>query len=72
MHPNPVFRREPRESALELARERGFGGLTVTVSGDVLAAHAPFVLEEERVIAHLVRADPLVRSRPRSPDSLRA
>ena len=61
MHPNPVFRREPRESALDLARERGFGIFTVAGPDGVLAAHAPFVLDEGRVLAHLVRVNPLAR-----------
>ena len=61
MHPNPVFRREPRESALELARERGFGVFTVAGPQGVLASHAPFVLDERRVLAHLVRVNPLAR-----------
>ena len=61
MHPNPVFRREPHESALELARERGFGILTVAGPDGVLAAHIPFVLEDERVLAHVIRANPLAR-----------
>ena len=61
MHPNPVFRREPRGLALELARERGFGALTVAGPDGVLAAHLPFVLDEGRVLAHLVRVNPLAR-----------
>lgn len=61
MHPNPVFRREPRESALDLARERGFGTFTVAGPEGVLAAHAPFVLDEWRVLTHLVRVNPLAR-----------
>jgi len=61
MHPNPVFRREPRESALELARERGFGTLTVAGPNGVLAAHVPFVVEDKRVLAHVIRANPLAR-----------
>ena len=61
MHPNPVFRREPRESALDLARERGFGTFTVAGPEGVLAAHVPFVLDEGRVLAHLVRVNPLAR-----------
>ena len=61
MHPNPAFRREPRESALEFARERGFGALTVALPEGVLAVHVPFVLEEGRVLGHLVRANPLAR-----------
>ena len=47
--------------ALELARERGFGALTVAGPDGVLAAHLPFVLDEGRVLAHLVRVNPLAR-----------
>ena len=67
MHPNPVFRGEPRESALELARERGFGTLTVAGPDGVLGAHVPFVLEDERVLAHVIRANPLARHLRRGP-----
>lgn len=61
MHPNSAFRRESRERALSFARERGFGVLCVVASDGVLAAHLPFLLEEERVAAHLARANPLAR-----------
>ena len=61
MHPNPVFRRQTREWALAFARERGFGALTVAGPDGVLAAHVPFVLDDDRVLAHLVRVNPLVR-----------
>ena len=61
MHPNPVFRRQPREWALAFAAERGFGALTVAGPGGVLAAHVPFVLDDDRVLAHLVRVNPLAR-----------
>ena len=61
MHPNRIFRRASRESALEFARERGFGALTVAGPEGVLAAHVPFVLDQERVLAHLVRVNPLAR-----------
>ena len=67
MHPNPVFRQEARESALALARERGFGVFTVAGPEDVLAAHLPFVLDEGRVLAHLVRVNPLARHLGRGP-----
>ena len=61
MHPNPVFRRQTREWALAFARERGFGALTVAGPDGVLAAHVPFVLDDDRVLAHLVRVNPLAR-----------
>jgi transcriptional regulator len=61
MHPNPVFRREQCESALAFARERGFGVVTVAVAEGVLAAHVPFVVDQGRILAHLMRVNPLVR-----------
>ena len=67
MHPNPVFRQEPRGSALELASERGFGTFTVAGPEGVLAAHLPFVLDEDRVLAHLVRVNPIARHLRREP-----
>ena len=67
MHPNPVFRRHPRNWALAFARERGFGALTVAGPEGVLAAHVPFVLDEDRVLAHVVRANPLARRLGRGP-----
>ena len=61
MHPNPVFRRQTRDWALAFARERGFGALTAAGPDGVLAAHVPFVLDDDRVLAHLVRVNPLAR-----------
>lgn len=61
MHPNPTFRQEPESRALAFAAERGFGVLTVCGPEGVLAAHVPFVLEEDRLAAHLVRSNPLAR-----------
>ncbi len=65
MHPNPAYRQEPQLRALDFARERGFGALTVASSGagpeGVLAAHVPFLLEDGRMAAHMVRSNPLAR-----------
>lgn len=61
MHPNPAFRKEPEARALGFAAERGFGVLTASGPEGVLAAHVPFVLEEGRLAAHLVRSNPLAR-----------
>lgn len=61
MHPNPVFRREPEARALEVARARGFGVLTVAGPDSVLAAQVPFVLEGGVLAAHLVRSNPVAR-----------
>jgi len=61
MHPNPAYRQEPQARALDFARERGFGALTVAGSEGVLAAHVPFLVEDGLVAAHMVRSNPLVR-----------
>ena len=61
MHPNPMFRAEPDESVLEFVRERSFGVLTVSGPQRVLAAHVPFVLHENRILAHLMRVNPLAQ-----------
>ncbi len=61
MHPNPAYRQEPQARALDFARERGFGTLTVAGPEGVLAAHVPFLVEDGLVAAHLVRSNPLVR-----------
>ncbi len=61
MHPNPVFRQEPRARLLEFARERGFGVFTAAGPRAMLAAHVPFVMEQEGIAAHLVRANPLAQ-----------
>ncbi len=62
MHPNPVFRQESEARARAFAAERGFGALTVAAGGEVLAAHVPFLLEGDRIEAHLVRSNPIARA----------
>jgi transcriptional regulator len=61
MHPNPAYRQQPEARALDFARERGFGAMTVAGPDGVLAAHVPFVMADGRIAAHLVRSNPLVR-----------
>jgi transcriptional regulator len=61
MHPNPAFRDEDHRKALEVARARGFGILTVAGPDGVLASHVPFVIEHAKIGAHLVRSNPIAR-----------
>ncbi len=61
MHPNPAYRQESQAHALDFARERGFGALTVAGPEGVQAAHVPFVVEDGVVAAHLVRSNPLAQ-----------
>lgn len=62
MHPNPAFRSEERDTATALASERGFGVLTVASEKSVLAAHVPFLVQGDRIEAHLVRSNPIARA----------
>ncbi|HQU68381.1 MAG TPA: FMN-binding negative transcriptional regulator [Albidovulum sp.] len=62
MHPNQIYRQNPRKANLAFARERGFGMLSVNGDNGPLAAHVPFVLspEGDTLDIHLVRSNPIV------------
>jgi transcriptional regulator len=64
MHPNPVFRDTPTARNLALARERGFGVLSVNGGSGPLMAHVPFVVNAEGTEAylHLMRSNPIARA----------
>lgn len=64
MHPNPAFRQEPTDRNLAFARARGFGILTVNGPEGPLAAHVPFLLNDDAGFAelHLARSNPIARA----------
>jgi len=64
MHPNPAFRQDPREKNLAFARARGFGILTVNGPEGPIAAHIPFLLNDDASFAemHLARSNPIARA----------
>lgn len=64
MHPNPAFRQDPREKNLAFARARGFGVLTINGPEGPLAAHVPFLLNDDASFAemHLARSNPVARA----------
>ena len=64
MHPNPAFRQDPREKNLAFARARGFGILSVNGPEGPLAAHIPFLLNDDASFAelHLARSNPIARA----------
>jgi transcriptional regulator len=64
MHPNPAFRQDPRDRNLAFARARGFGILSVNGPEGPLAAHVPFLLNEDGSFAelHLARSNPIARA----------
>ncbi|QYK42328.1 MAG: FMN-binding negative transcriptional regulator [Paracoccaceae bacterium] len=64
MHPNPVFRQTSAAQSLEIARERGFGVLSVNGPEGPLAAHVPFEVDAGggAVTLHLARSNPIARA----------
>ena len=66
MHPNPAFRKEPKDQNADFARERGFGVLMVSQEGAPLASHVPFLLNAAADMAelHLVRSNPICKAAP--------
>lgn len=64
MHPNPAFRQEHRDRNLAFARDRGFGVLSVNGPDGPLAAHVPFLLNDDASFAelHLARSNPVARA----------
>jgi transcriptional regulator len=64
MHPNPAFRQAPRDQSIAFARSRGFGILTINGPDGPLAAHVPFLLDEDAAHAdlHLARSNPIARA----------
>jgi transcriptional regulator len=64
MHPNPAFRQEPQDRNLAFARSRGFAILSVNGPEGPLAAHVPFLLNDDASFAdlHLARSNPIARA----------
>ena len=64
MHPNPIFRSDDHDKSLSFAAERGFGILSVNGDNGPLAAHLPFVFNEDRskLAFHMLRSNPVARS----------
>lgn len=64
MHPNPIFRGEPRDRHIGFARDRGFGQLCVNGDQVPLVCHVPFALSADgtRADLHLVRSNPVARA----------
>ena len=69
MHPNAAFRQEPYDRNLAFARARGFGILSMNGPDGPLAAHIPFLLNEDASFAemHLARSNPIARARLPAP-----
>jgi len=64
MYPNPIFRSDDHDKSLSFAAERGFGTLSVNGDNGPLAAHLPFVFNEDRskLAFHMLRSNPVARA----------
>ncbi len=64
MHPNPIFRSNDHAKSLSFAAKRGFGTLSVNGEHGPLAAHLPFVFNQDRskLAFHMLRSNPVARS----------
>jgi len=64
MYLNPIFGSDDHDKSLSFAAERGFGTLSVNGDNGPLAAHLPFVFNEDRskVAFHMLRSNPVARS----------
>ncbi len=62
MHPYPAFDKASQDQSIAFARTRGFGQLSVNGGFGPLAAHVPFVLDDDGKAAylHLARANPIL------------
>jgi transcriptional regulator len=62
MHPNPIYKQEPKEQNIEFARERSFGILSLNAATGPLISHVPFLLSEDGTYleAHLQRNNPIL------------
>ena len=59
MHPNPIFHNTPKDDVKDFIRTRGFGTLAVNGDPVPLTAHMPFVLDGDRLLAHLMASNPI-------------
>lgn len=71
MHPNSIFRRNPRDRDLAALKARAFGALTVSSDGPPLVSHIPFIFESDDVIlGHVVRNSPMANAISNGADAM--
>ncbi len=64
MHPAPIFSWDDRSGMLSFVAERSFATLAATIEGRIVVAHAPMIVDGDRCLLHLSRANPLGRAMP--------
>jgi transcriptional regulator len=70
MYLPPHFEETDREILYGTIRDNNFGLLITTVDGAPFATHLPFLLEGDRLVAHMARANPQWRSFERDEEAL--
>jgi transcriptional regulator len=64
MHPTPVFHWSDREAMLAFVAERAFATIAATLDGAIVFAQAPVILDGDRLLFHLSRANPIAKALP--------
>ena len=64
MHPTPVFHWSDPEAMLAFVAERAFATIAATLDGAIVFAQAPVILDGDRLLFHLSRANPIAKALP--------
>ena len=64
MHPTASFRWTDRDELRAFVAEHAFATITAVIDGRLVAAQAPMIVDGERFLLHLSRANPLARALP--------
>jgi transcriptional regulator len=65
MHPTPVFHWSDREAMLGFVHDRAFATIAATIDGGIVFAQAPVLVDGDRLLLHLSRANPIAKALPR-------
>lgn len=64
MHPTPAFRWDDPAAMRAFVAEHAFGTIVTVVEGRLVAAQAPLIVDGERFLLHLSRANAIARALP--------
>ena len=58
MYTPPYFEENDRAALYDAIAENNFGMLMSVVDGELVATHLPFMIEDDKLVAHMARANP--------------
>jgi transcriptional regulator len=64
MHPAPAFRFESPDEMRAFVHEHAFATIAAVIDGRVVIAQAPMIVDGERFLLHLSRANPIAKAAP--------